>query len=101
VTLLKINFIRLSPIVLFEAISLKEVVVSSVQRLFRWPFQMSILDETLPNFIKIKHPRKGEKENKGQVPKSKQANNPKEACHKNIREPLNTENSINQVKHIN
>jgi hypothetical protein len=44
--------------VLFGVVSLNEVVVLPIQRLFRWPFQMSILDETLPNFIKRKHPRK-------------------------------------------
>jgi hypothetical protein len=44
--------------VLFGVVSLKEVVVLLVQRLFKWPFQMSILDETLPNFIKRKNPRK-------------------------------------------
>jgi hypothetical protein len=47
--------------ILFGATSFKKVVVSSIQRLFRWPFQMSILDETLPKFIKRKHPRKGKK----------------------------------------
>jgi hypothetical protein len=42
------------------------------------------LDETLPNFIKRKHPRKGErKRNKGQGPKSKQANT-------EVMEPLST-----------
>jgi hypothetical protein len=46
---------------LFGVVSFKKVVVSSIQRLFRWPFQMSILDETLPKFIKRKHPRKGKK----------------------------------------
>jgi hypothetical protein len=39
-------------------------------------------DETLPNFIKRKHPRKGEKKNQGQGPKSKQTNNPKKVGHK-------------------
>jgi hypothetical protein len=56
----------LSPIALFGALSLKEVVVSPIQRLFRWPFQMSILDDTLPNFIKKKPPMKmKQKETKG------------------------------------
>jgi len=35
-------------------------------------------DETLPNFIKRKHPRKERKRNKGQKLKSKQTNNPNE-----------------------
>jgi len=35
--------------------------------------------ETLPNFKKRKHPRKREKRNKGQGPKSRQADSPKEA----------------------
>jgi len=46
-------------------------------------------DETLPNFIKRKHPKKGrEKRNKGLGQKSKQASSPNEACHKEEREPL-------------
>jgi hypothetical protein len=37
-----------------------------------------LFDETLPNFIKRKHPRKGEKKKqRGQRPKSRQANVPK------------------------
>jgi hypothetical protein len=31
-------------------------------------------DETLPNLIKRKHPRKGKKKNKGQGPRSRQTN---------------------------
>jgi hypothetical protein len=59
-------------------------------------------DETLPNFIKRKHPRKGEKRrNNGQGPKSRQANNPKEAGHNEVREPLSAETSTSRLKHIN
>jgi hypothetical protein len=58
--------------------------------------------ETLLNFIKRKRPRKGEKRNKGQRPKkSRQTNNPKEAGHKEAREPLSTETSTSHLKHIN
>jgi hypothetical protein len=57
--------------------------------------------ETLLNFIKRKRPRKGEKRNKGQRPKSRQTNNPKEASHKEAREPLSTETSTSHLKHIN
>jgi hypothetical protein len=35
-----------------------------------------LINETLPNFIERKHPRKGEKGNKGQGLKTRQANNP-------------------------
>jgi len=42
-------------------------------------------DETLPNFKKRKHPRKREKRNKGQGPKSRQADSPKEACQRGKR----------------
>jgi hypothetical protein len=35
-----------------------------------------IIHETLPNFIKRKHPRKGEKRKQGERPKSRQANSP-------------------------
>jgi hypothetical protein len=62
-------------------------------------------DETLPNFIKRKHPSKGEKKNQGQGPKSKQANNPKEVGHKEAREPRSTKTSTKTstgcLKHIN
>jgi hypothetical protein len=62
-------------------------------------------DETLPNSIKRKHPKKGEKKNQGQGPKSRQANNPKEVGHKEAREPLKTETSTKtltgHLKHIN
>jgi hypothetical protein len=56
-------------------------------------------DETLQNFIKRKHPRKGERNrNKGQRPKSSQANSPKETSHKEERESLRTKpsNWVNQ-----
>jgi hypothetical protein len=58
-------------------------------------------DETLPNFIKRKHPRKGEKKKQGQGPKSRQANSPKEAGHKEERELLITETSTSRLKCIN
>jgi hypothetical protein len=63
-------------------------------------------DETLPNFIKRKQPRKGEKKNQGQGPKSRQANSPKEVGHfVEAREPLSmetsTKTSIGCLKHIN
>ncbi len=62
-------------------------------------------DETLPNFMKRKHPRKGEKKNQGPGPKSRQANSPKEVGHKETREPLrietSTKTSISRLKHIN
>jgi hypothetical protein len=45
-----------------------------------------INDETLPNFIKRKR-------NKWQGPKSRQANSPKEASHKEERELLRTKPS--------
>jgi hypothetical protein len=50
-----------------------------------------IIDETPPNFIERKHPRKGEKKkgNKGQGRKSRQqANSPTMAGHKEKREPV-------------
>jgi len=40
------------------------------------------------------------KKNKGQGPKSRQANNPKEVCHMNVKEPLSTETSTSCIKHI-
>jgi len=53
-------------------------------------------DETLPNFIKRKHPRKGEKKKQGartkdQGPGTRQANSPKEVGHKEEKEPLRIE----------
>jgi hypothetical protein len=52
-------------------------------------------DKTLPNFIKRKHPSKGVKKKQGGKDqlKSRQANSPKEAGHKELREPLSTEPS--------
>jgi hypothetical protein len=46
--------------------------------------------ETLPTFIKRKHPRKGEEQKKGggPVPKARQANSPKDVSHKVENEPL-------------
>jgi hypothetical protein len=62
---------------------------------------MSILDDTLPNFIKKNAHENETKRNKRQGPKFKQANSPKEVCHMEVREPLNIENSISRMKHIN
>jgi hypothetical protein len=47
-----------------------------------------LFDETLPNFIKRTHLKKGKKKNKGQGPKIRQANSPTKAGHKEEREPL-------------
>jgi len=59
-------------------------------------------DETLPNFIKRKHPKKErEKRNKGPRPKSRPANSPNKAGPKEKREPLRTEPSTSRMKHIN
>jgi hypothetical protein len=58
-------------------------------------------DETLPNLIKRKQSRKGERKNKGQGPRSRQTNSPKEAGHKEVRGPLNTETSSNRLKCTN
>jgi hypothetical protein len=52
-------------------------------------------DETFPNFIKIKHPRR--KRNKGEGSKSRQANNPKRHATKKT-EPVSTEASISHMK---
>ncbi len=59
-------------------------------------------DETLPNFIKRKHPRKEEKKKQSartSVQSVKRA--PKEVSHMEEREPLSTETSTSRVKHIN
>jgi hypothetical protein len=46
--------------------------------------------------------REREKKNKEQGPKSRQADSPKEACHREvIREPQSIETSISCMKHIN
>jgi hypothetical protein len=57
--------------------------------------------ETMPNFIKRKHPRKEkekETKDKDQSP-SKHTNNPKEAGHKEAMEPLNTKTSMSRLKY--
>ncbi len=61
-----------------------------------------IIDETMPNFIERKHPRKGENfKNKGQGRKSRrQANNPTTAGHKEKREPVRTKPSTSHMKQI-
>jgi hypothetical protein len=65
-------------------------------------FSRGLNDETLLNFIERKHPRKGEKkETKGQGLKSKQANSPTKAGHKEEREPLRTKPSTSHMKQIN
>jgi hypothetical protein len=51
-------------------------------------------DETLPNFIKRKHPRKGEKKKQGARTKVQASKHPKEPGHKEVMEPL-TETSNN------
>ncbi len=60
-------------------------------------------DETLPNFMKRKHTRKGEK--KKQRARTKvQANKQlkRDACHTKVREPLSIETSTTScMKHIN
>jgi hypothetical protein len=53
-----------------------------------------INDGTLPNLIK-------RKQKKGQGPKYRQANSPKEAGHKEEREPLRTKPCTSRLKHIN
>ncbi len=53
-------------------------------------FFCQINDETLPNCIKRKR-------NKGQGPKSRQANSPKVAGHKEERAPLRTEPTLHQL----
>jgi hypothetical protein len=59
-------------------------------------------DETLPKFIKRKHPKKGrEKRNKGQGQKSMQPSSPKEAGHKEEREPLRTQPPTSCMNRIN
>ncbi len=59
-------------------------------------------DETLPNLMKKKAPKKGqEKETRGQGPKSRWSNSQKELGHKEAREPLNTQTSTSYFKHIN
>jgi hypothetical protein len=59
-------------------------------------------DETLPNFIKRKHPRKGEKNKQGaRTEVLLRANSPKEGGHKEEREPLITETSTSCLKYIN
>jgi hypothetical protein len=63
---------------------------------------VTIIDETPPNFIERKHPRKGKKKgNKGQGWKSRQqANSPTTAGHKEKRGPVRTETSTSHMKQI-
>jgi hypothetical protein len=58
----------------------------------------SFNDETLPNFIKRKHPRMGEKKSHGS--KFRQANSLTEADMEE-RDPLRTEPFTSHMKHIN
>jgi hypothetical protein len=52
--------------------------------------------------FKKKATQKREKKlNKWQRPKSKQTNNPKEACRLKVREPLSIKTSNNCMKHVN
>jgi len=57
----------------------------------------------VPNFIKRKHPRKGEKKKQGATTKvqARQANSPKEVAHKEKMEPLHIRSSTSRMKHIN
>jgi hypothetical protein len=57
-------------------------------------------NETLPNFIKRKHPSKGKKRQQGAMTKTKQINNPKEGGHMEVKEPLSTKTSTSRLKHI-
>jgi hypothetical protein len=57
-----------------------------------WDLRLDqLFDETLPNFIKKKAPKKGRERNKRFVPKSRQANSPKEVGHQEEREQLRME----------
>jgi hypothetical protein len=59
-------------------------------------------DETLPNFIKRKHPKKEEKKKQSartSVQSCKRA--PKEVSHTEERGPLSTETCTSGMKHIN
>jgi hypothetical protein len=58
-------------------------------------------DETLPNFKKRKHPRKQEKKKQRARTKVQASRQPREACHREVREPLSIETSISCMKHIN
>jgi hypothetical protein len=58
-------------------------------------------DENLPNFIKKESTQeRARKRNKGQGPKSSQANSPKEEGHPKEREPLQIEPFTSSMKHI-
>jgi hypothetical protein len=51
-------------------------------------------DETLPNFTKRKHPRKGEKKKQRGGPKSRQVNSPTQVGHKEVREQPSLHQSL-------
>jgi hypothetical protein len=57
----------------------------------------------VPNFIERKHPSKGEKKKQGAKKDQSpgKPNSPKEAGHKEEREPLRTAPSTRCMKHIN
>jgi len=58
-------------------------------------------DETLPNFMKRKHPRKGEKKKQRARTKVQANKQPKrDACHTKVREPLSIETSTSHMKPI-
>jgi hypothetical protein len=46
-------------------------------RVLKQEKNLQVLDETLPNFIKTKHPRKGEKKNQGARTKVQASKQPK------------------------
>jgi hypothetical protein len=59
------------------------------------------LDETLPNFIKRKHPKKGEKKKQEARTKVQARKQPNKAGHQMERESLRNESSTSCMKHIN
>jgi hypothetical protein len=59
-------------------------------------------DEALPNFIKRKHPRKGEKRKEGARIKVQASKQPKRGgSHTKVMEPLSIETFTSHMKHIN
>jgi hypothetical protein len=58
-------------------------------------------DETLPNFVKRKHPRKGEKKKQWARTKVQASKQPKRGKPQGGKEPLSTESFTSCLKHIN
>jgi hypothetical protein len=58
-------------------------------------------DETLPNFIKRRHPRNGEKNKQRARTKVQASKQPKEVGQLEERESVRTKPSTNPMKHIN